>query len=81
VLALDVPSGLELATGALYDPHVQAEATLTLAVPKEPLRAPGAAAARGELFLPTSLCPSARTSSWASRTDRPLAPPLSFASG
>ncbi len=39
VLALDVPSGLELETGVLHEPHVRAEATLTLALPKEGLRA------------------------------------------
>lgn len=51
VLALDVPSGLELATGTLHSPSVRAEATLTLALPKEGLRAPGAADAAGRLFL------------------------------
>jgi NAD(P)H-hydrate epimerase len=51
VLALDVPSGLELATGVLHTPHVVAEVTLTLAAPKEGLRAPGAAAAVGELYV------------------------------
>jgi hypothetical protein len=34
VLALDVPSGLELETGTLHGPHVRAETTLTLALPK-----------------------------------------------
>jgi NAD(P)H-hydrate epimerase len=34
VLALDVPSGFELATGVLREPHVRAEATLALAAPK-----------------------------------------------
>jgi NAD(P)H-hydrate epimerase len=38
VLSLDVPSGLELATGALHEPHVRAEATMTLAAPKLGLR-------------------------------------------
>ena len=47
VLALDVPSGLELETGVLHEPHVRAEATLTLALPKEGLRAPAA----GRLYL------------------------------
>lgn len=50
-LALDVPSGLELETGVLHDPHVQAEATLTLAVPKEGLRAAGAGEAAGTLYV------------------------------
>ncbi len=51
VLALDVPSGLELETGTLHDPHVCAEATLTLALPKDGLRAPTAREAAGRLFL------------------------------
>ncbi len=51
VLALDVPSGLELATGTLYTPHVVAEATMTLAAPKQALRSPGAAVAVGALYL------------------------------
>ncbi|MGH2988203.1 MAG: NAD(P)H-hydrate epimerase [Solirubrobacterales bacterium] len=50
-LALDVPSGLELATGVLHQPHVRAEATLTLAGPKTALRAPDTAGAAGQLFL------------------------------
>lgn len=51
VLALDVPSGLELATGSLHEPHVRAEATMTLAAPKEGLRAGGARDAVGNLYL------------------------------
>jgi len=51
VLALDVPSGLELSTGTLARPHVQAEATLTLALPKDGLRAPGARDPVGRLYL------------------------------
>jgi NAD(P)H-hydrate epimerase len=51
VLALDVPSGLELATGSLRTPHVAAEATLTLAAPKAALAAPAAEAAVGRLYL------------------------------
>lgn len=51
VLSLDVPSGLELATGLVRSPHTIAEATLTLALPKDGLRAPGAAAATGALYL------------------------------
>jgi NAD(P)H-hydrate epimerase len=51
LLALDVPSGLELATGAVRSPAVEAEATMTLALPKRGLTAPGAAALVGRLFL------------------------------
>jgi NAD(P)H-hydrate epimerase len=47
VLALDVPSGLELATGKLHEPHVRAEATLTLALPKLGLDS----SAVGDLYL------------------------------
>jgi NAD(P)H-hydrate epimerase len=35
--SLDVPSGLELRTGIVHDPHVEATATLTLAAPKRGL--------------------------------------------
>ncbi len=51
VVSLDVPSGLELATGTLHEPHVRAAATMTLAAPKEALRAPGAREAVGRLYL------------------------------
>src|SRR5262245_56581236 len=51
VLALDVPSGLELASGRLRVPHVTAEATTTLAAPKTGLAAADAAEAVGRLFL------------------------------
>lgn len=51
VLSLDVPSGLELATGILHSPHARAEATLTLAAPKTALRGPAATPAVGELYL------------------------------
>ncbi len=50
VLALDGPSGLELSTGRLHESHVRAEATLTLALPKEGLRGQGGGAV-GDLFL------------------------------
>jgi NAD(P)H-hydrate epimerase len=51
VLSLDVPSGLELASGRLYDPHVRATATLTLALPKQGLRSDDAAGVIGDLYL------------------------------
>lgn len=51
VLALDVPSGLELIGGKLHTPHVVAEATMTLAAPKTALMSPEAADAVGRLFL------------------------------
>jgi NAD(P)H-hydrate repair Nnr-like enzyme with NAD(P)H-hydrate epimerase domain len=49
VLALDVPSGLELATDELHEPHARADATLTLAAPKSGLRSREAEAAIGDL--------------------------------
>ncbi|RDI76221.1 YjeF family N-terminal domain [Gaiella occulta] len=51
LLALDVPSGLELASGRLRAPAVAAEATMTLAAAKTGLAEPDAAAAVGRLFL------------------------------
>ncbi len=51
VLALDVPSGLELETGRLHEPHIRAAATLTLALPKDRLRMSDAADVVGDLYL------------------------------
>jgi NAD(P)H-hydrate epimerase len=55
VLSLDVPSGLELSSGVLHEPHVRAEATLTLAAPKVGLRRTEA----GALFLADLSIPAA----------------------
>jgi NAD(P)H-hydrate epimerase len=51
VLALDVPSGIDATTGNVFDPAIRAEATLTLALPKEGLRVPGVRKYVGELYL------------------------------
>jgi NAD(P)H-hydrate epimerase len=51
ILSLDTPSGLDTTTGLLFDPAVRAAATMTLALPKTGLRAPGAEDAVGELYL------------------------------
>ncbi len=51
VLALDVPSGLDAAGGAVYDPAIRAAATMTLALPKVGLDDPAAAGHVGELYL------------------------------
>jgi NAD(P)H-hydrate epimerase len=51
VLSLDAPSGVDTTTGTVYDPAIKATATMTLALPKEGLRAPIAAAQVGELYL------------------------------
>jgi NAD(P)H-hydrate epimerase len=51
VLSLDVPTGVELDRGIVAEPAVRAAATLTLALPKEALRAGAARPLVGELYL------------------------------
>ena len=51
VLALDAPSGVDTTTGTVFEPAIRATATMTLALPKEGLRAPGVEAQVGELYL------------------------------
>ena len=51
VLSLDVPSGVDASSGTAFDPSVKATATMTLALPKEGLRAEAARANVGELYL------------------------------
>ncbi len=51
ILALDTPSGVDTTSGTVFDPAIEAAATMTLALPKEGLRAPGARAHVGELYL------------------------------
>ena len=51
VLALDSPSGVDPTTGSTFDPVVHATATMTLALPKEGLRAHSVRAQVGELYL------------------------------
>lgn len=51
VLSLDAPSGLDTASGRLFDPHVQAAATLALALPKTGLLMQPGRAACGDLYL------------------------------
>ena len=51
VLALDVPSGVDTASGTVYDPAIRAAATLTLALPKGGLRSDAARDRVGELYL------------------------------
>jgi len=49
ILSLDAPSGLDMETGQVYHPCIQADATLTLALPKTGLdKAPSVV---GDLFL------------------------------
>lgn len=51
VLSLDIPSGVDGTTGSVFEPAIRAAATMTLALPKEGLRTPEAAANVGELYL------------------------------
>ncbi len=51
ILALDAPSGVDTTTGTVFNPAIRAAATLTLALPKAGLRAPGVEAHVGELYL------------------------------
>ncbi|MCA9930421.1 MAG: NAD(P)H-hydrate epimerase [Anaerolineales bacterium] len=51
ILALDVPSGVDTTSGKVYDPAVEAVATMTLALPKAGLRAAGVQKVVGELYL------------------------------
>lgn len=51
VLALDSPTGLELSSGAVPGAHVTAEATMTLALPKEWLRGQDVRRLVGRLLL------------------------------
>ncbi len=50
-LSLDTPSGLNLTTGTVYTPAINANATLTLALPKRGLFGPEALQIRGTLYL------------------------------
>jgi NAD(P)H-hydrate epimerase len=51
VLSLDIPAGVDAATGEVYSPAIKAAATMTLALPKEGLRAEQALENVGELYL------------------------------
>lgn len=51
VLSLDTPSGIGLTTGQIYDPVVEAVATMTLALPKKGLLTPETSPLVGELYL------------------------------
>lgn len=51
ILSLDAPSGLDTTDGVLYTPHVNATATMTLALPKIGLVQPQVQRAVGQLYL------------------------------
>ncbi|MEA2010134.1 MAG: NAD(P)H-hydrate epimerase, partial [Actinomycetota bacterium] len=51
VLSLDGPSGIDTTTGTVFEPAIRATATMTLALPKAGLSAPGVDNHVGELYL------------------------------
>lgn len=51
VLSLDVPSGIDTATGEIHTPAVTADATMTLALPKNGLQLPAVQKHVGEVYL------------------------------
>lgn len=51
ILALDAPSGVDTTAGVVFDPAIQATATMTLALPKAGLQAAGVETQVGELYL------------------------------
>ncbi len=51
ILALDAPSGVDTTSGTVFEPAIEATATMTLALPKAGLRAPGVESHVGELYL------------------------------
>jgi NAD(P)H-hydrate epimerase len=51
ILSLDVPSGIDTTSGKVHSPAIRADATLTLALPKEGLRTITTADYVGELYL------------------------------
>jgi len=51
ILSLDVPSGIDATTGQAFVPHIKADATLTLALPKTGLLVEPGKSSVGELYL------------------------------
>jgi NAD(P)H-hydrate epimerase len=51
ILSLDIPSGIDATSGRGYDPHINAAATLTLALPKTGLLEGSNISSVGELYL------------------------------
>jgi NAD(P)H-hydrate epimerase len=51
ILSLDIPSGVDATTGQVHDPHIRADATLTLALPKTGLFQETVKPYIGELYL------------------------------
>jgi NAD(P)H-hydrate epimerase len=65
ILALDTPSGVDATTGTVFHPAIRAAATMTLALPKQGLRAPRVEEHVGELFLADISVPPALYSTLA----------------
>jgi NAD(P)H-hydrate epimerase len=59
ILSLDAPSGVDTTSGTVFDPAIRATATMTLALPKEGLKAPNVAVNVGELYVADISVPSA----------------------
>lgn len=51
ILSLDTPSGISLTTGQIYEPVIQAVATMTIALPKKGLFREEVKGIRGDLYL------------------------------
>ncbi len=51
ILSFDVPTGLEATSGRIFDPTIEAAATMTLALPKTGIVSDAAAKVVGELYL------------------------------
>lgn len=51
VIAYDIPSGIEAATGKCHEPCIKARATLTLALPKRAFKKKEAKTMSGKIFL------------------------------
>lgn len=69
VLALDSPTGLELASARVSGSQVAAEATMTLALPEAGLRSPEPRHWSGVRCSPTFPFPRPSTSAWGWTTD------------
>lgn len=59
IVALDVPSGIDAGSGEIFDPSIEAKATLTLALPKTGLGLPTVRERLGELYLADISVPAA----------------------
>jgi NAD(P)H-hydrate epimerase len=51
ILSLDVPSGLDASSGHLHTPHIRAEATMALGLPKRGLLVEPGRSAAGDLYV------------------------------